>query len=100
MHTTRISRETVINEIKSAWHQEIGGDVLFKAAYDAMWTNGPPWNPTPDEFFTEFQHMKRLLPRLHPKDIAVLWKASCGKERRIFFVWDNQSKEDNYDISD
>jgi len=47
---------------------------------------GPKWNPTGDEFYTEFQHMKRLLPRLHPKDVAMLWKVSCGRQKNLLFI--------------
>jgi len=95
----RTSREDVVKQILSVWHQEIGGDVVFKECYDALWTNGPKWNPTGDEFYTEFQHMKRLLPRLHPKDVAMLWKVSCGRQK-IFFSFDENTKEDYYEISD
>ena len=77
-----MTRTDALEQIEGSWLLEIGGDVTFRAAYDAMWTNGTPdW--TSENFFERFQWMRRMLPKLHPNDIAVLWKVSCGIDRTI-----------------
>lgn len=73
-----LTRQKVIDSILSAWHQEIGGDEIFKDAYHALWGNGPRKEWKSEEFFEEFQGMKMMLPKLHPKDLAVLYHTSCN----------------------
>ena len=72
-----LSREDAISQIDGSWLLEIGGDDTFRRAYDAMWTNGPPdW--TAEKFEERWKWMRRMLPKLHAKDIAVIWSVSCG----------------------
>jgi hypothetical protein len=78
-----MKRDEAISQILSVWHQEIGGDVVFKKAYDALWTNGPVKKWSGDEFYENFKWMKMILPKLHPKDLAVIWEVSCKQESKI-----------------
>lgn len=74
-----MTRQEKIDQIIGAWHQEIGGDDLFKKSYDAIWTNGPPkqWSDG-DEFFKDFNWMKGFIQKMHPKDIEIIWNISCN----------------------
>jgi hypothetical protein len=90
----RLTREEALQQIEGSWLLEIGGDETFRKAYDALWTNGPP-NWTSEKFQERWTWMRQMLPRLHPKDVAVLWSVSVCSAARITIA----DAEGNYDVS-